>query len=78
MKRRLPALSPIIATSAGRCRPKRIVLMGDSAGGGLSLALAQALGPGRLAATPGHIVLLSPWLDLTIETIRATLGAGSP
>lgn len=46
--------------------PERIVIMGDSAGGGLSLALAQALGPARLPQ-PGHIVLLSPWLDLTMS-----------
>jgi epsilon-lactone hydrolase len=46
--------------------PERIVLMGDSAGGGLSLALAQALGPAGLPQ-PGHIVLLSPWLDLTMN-----------
>jgi acetyl esterase/lipase len=46
--------------------PERIVVMGDSAGGGLSLALAQALGPAGLPQ-PGHIVLLSPWLDLTMS-----------
>lgn len=45
---------------------ERIVVMGDSAGGGLSLALAQALPPARLPQ-PGQIVLLSPWLDLTMS-----------
>ena len=44
--------------------PRGAVLAGDSAGGGFALALAQ-----QLAARPGpqptHLVLLSPWLDLT-------------
>ena len=44
--------------------PRGVVLAGDSAGGGFALALAQ-----QLAARPGpqptHLVLLSPWLDLT-------------
>jgi epsilon-lactone hydrolase len=44
----------------------RIVIMGDSAGGGLSLALAQALAEAGLPQ-PGRIVLLSPWLDLTMS-----------
>lgn len=42
------------------------VLMGDSAGGGLVLALAQ-----RLAAEgrpqPREVVMISPWLDLTMS-----------
>jgi monoterpene epsilon-lactone hydrolase len=44
----------------------RIVIMGDSAGGGLALALAQAAQAAGLPQ-PGHIVLLSPWLDLTMS-----------
>ena len=36
------------------------------AGGGLTLALVQALRPARLPQ-PGEIVLLSPWLDLTMS-----------
>ena len=43
----------------------RVVLCGDSAGGGLALALAmhlRDLGPPR----PGRVVLFSPWLDLTL------------
>ncbi len=49
-----------------REEPSRgVVLVGDSAGGGLALGLAQDLladgGPG-----PARLVLLSPWLDLTL------------
>lgn len=41
-----------------------IVLVGDSAGGGLALALATALQE-RGEALPAALVLLSPWLDLS-------------
>ena len=45
--------------------PERIVVIGDSAGGGLSMAMLLAL---REAAVelPAAAVLLSPWLDLTM------------
>lgn len=44
--------------------PERITLMGDSAGGGLALALAQALRD-RGIPQPRRMVLFSPWVDLT-------------
>lgn len=44
-----------------------VTLVGDSAGGGLALAVALAVrdhgGP-----QPGHLLLVSPWVDLTIST----------
>jgi monoterpene epsilon-lactone hydrolase len=39
-----------------------LVLMGDSAGGGLALAAAQALRDRGLSA--GRLILISPWLDV--------------
>ena len=45
---------------------KNIVFMGDSAGGGLALALSQYLLEKGLQQ-PGKLVLLSPWLDITME-----------
>jgi epsilon-lactone hydrolase len=42
-----------------------LVLAGDSAGGGLALALAQELVAGAVRP-PDRLVLLSPWLDLTL------------
>jgi acetyl esterase/lipase len=42
---------------------KNLVLMGDSAGGGLALALAQRLRDEK-GPQPSHIVMLSPWLDV--------------
>lgn len=46
--------------------PSRLILMGDSAGGGFALALAQKL-KNDLVPLPGRIILLSPWLDITLE-----------
>jgi acetyl esterase/lipase len=43
-----------------------VVLCGDSAGGGLALALALACRTARVEQ-PRGLVLLSPWVDLTIS-----------
>lgn len=43
-----------------------IILMGDSAGGGFALALAQKMSLEKIAQ-PTQIILLSPWLDLTLQ-----------
>jgi len=45
--------------------PRKIAVGGDSAGGGLTLALLQAL-RARGAETPGAAFLYSPWTDLTL------------
>lgn len=42
-----------------------VVLMGDSAGGGLCLSLLQLLDNTSTAPIPKHTILFSPWLDLT-------------
>ena len=42
-----------------------IIMMGDSAGGGLALALAEKWRDAGLA-NPARLVLLSPWLDLSM------------
>ena len=46
--------------------PASIVLSGDSAGGGLALSLILALRDSG-AQVPAGCVLMSPWLDLTID-----------
>lgn len=46
--------------------PDRVVLCGDSAGG--NLALTQALHyRGQGLPQPGHLILFSPWVDLTMS-----------
>ncbi len=47
--------------------PRGVVLAGDSAGGGLALALVQQLAR-RPGPQPTHLVLVSPWVDLTSST----------
>ena len=42
------------------------ILMGDSAGGGFALALAQRMEIDNIAQ-PTKIILLSPWLDITLK-----------
>lgn len=43
-----------------------LILMGDSAGAGLSVAVSQYL---KSKFRIEHLVLLSPWLDLTLEDL---------
>ena len=47
--------------------PDGVTLVGDSAGGGYALALAQALRD-RGGAQPDRLVLIAPWVDLTSST----------
>lgn len=42
---------------------RRIIIMGDSAGGGFTLALAQEI-QGDSLEQPKHLVLISPWVDV--------------
>ncbi|MEW2414347.1 alpha/beta hydrolase fold domain-containing protein [Streptomyces sp. NPDC046866] len=54
------------------------VLIGDSAGAGLALAAAQRLRD-RTGAQPSRIVLISPWVDLTMShPDQAALEADDP
>src|SRR5438105_7830239 len=59
-------------------KPEHIVLAGDSAGGGLTLALLQSVRDQHLPM-PAGAVLLSPWTDLvgTVES-RTTREAADP
>lgn len=51
----------------------RFFFMGDSAGGGLALALAQKLAQENPAKLPSGLILLSPWLDLTMSNPAAKM-----
>ena len=46
--------------------PKKLVIAGDSAGGGLSLSTAMAIRDSGLPL-PAALVLLSPWVDLSLS-----------
>jgi acetyl esterase/lipase len=57
---------PLYTELAARAGSENITLMGDSSGGGISLALAQRLRE-EGHDQPGHVILLSPWLDVTLS-----------
>jgi epsilon-lactone hydrolase len=50
---------------------QNITIMGDSAGGGLSLSLAQLIRNENLQQ-PSNIILLSPWLDVSMSNPNIT------
>ena len=45
---------------------RRLILMGDSAGGGLALGLAEAL-TGAGETLPERLILFSPWVDVSMD-----------
>jgi epsilon-lactone hydrolase len=59
---------------AGTADPQRTVVMGDSAGGGLALALLLKLRDDGLER-PGAAVALSPWTDLALTGASLSLNA---
>ena len=56
--------------------PRRMTILGASAGGGLALALALRLRDARLAL-PAAIVALSPWTDLALTGASCRLNAAA-
>lgn len=59
-------LLPLYAEVAGVAGSLNVTVMGDSSGGGISLALAQRLRE-EGGEQPGNVILLSPWLDATLS-----------
>ncbi|WP_144665934.1 alpha/beta hydrolase [Bacillus altitudinis] len=62
----IESVLPVYQALLEKGTPEKIVIMGDSAGGGLSLAFAQYLAKKGLPQ-PGNLILLSPWLDVTLS-----------
>ncbi|MDD3716757.1 MAG: alpha/beta hydrolase [Candidatus Marinimicrobia bacterium] len=62
---------PLYEKIIRECGKENLTIMGDSAGGGMSLALAQQLRD-RALPQPAHIMLLSPWLDITMSNPKIT------
>jgi acetyl esterase/lipase len=65
-----PFLHAVWRELAAEAPPGGVALAGDSAGGGLALGLAQDLLAADGARSPDRLVLLSPWLDLTLGNPR--------
>ncbi|WP_029192847.1 alpha/beta hydrolase fold domain-containing protein [Paenibacillus harenae] len=57
---------PIYEKLLMKTSPQNIIFMGESAGGGFALALAQLLKEKDLPQ-PSRIILISPWLDITLS-----------
>jgi len=63
----VPAMAELIAEVVSRTSgPRRVTLIGDSAGGGLALAATQLLRD-TSRPLPHALVLIAPWLDLTMS-----------
>jgi len=54
----------------------KVILMGDSAGGGIALAVAQKMKKAK-RVQPGQIILISPWLDVTLQNKKVEAVDGS-
>jgi acetyl esterase/lipase len=62
----LDMIASLYKEMIARHRAVTPIVMGDSAGGGLALALAQRMKSEHIAQ-PSKIILLSPWLDVTMR-----------
>ncbi|MEU0493425.1 alpha/beta hydrolase [Nocardiopsis sp. NPDC006139] len=61
-----PFLTEVYRELSADVAPERTAFAGDSAGGGLALALAQTL-TGAGLPEPARLILISPWADLTMS-----------
>ena len=61
-----PAITAVHRALLDRFDPHAVFWAGDSAGGGLALAVTQTL-PTAGLAPPARLILLSPWLDITMS-----------
>ncbi len=61
-----PFLTEVYRDLLGEVEATAVTIAGDSAGGGLALGFAQTLAAEGLPQ-PRKLVLLSPWLDLTLS-----------
>ena len=65
VKDAFPLMMQLYRKLQERFPAKRIIVMGDSAGGGFSLALAQEILKSDSMDLPCRLVLISPWVDIT-------------
>lgn len=59
-------ITPLYEQVLEKVGTNKLILMGDSAGGGLSLALSQIEGK-KGKEEPRKTILISPWLDISME-----------
>jgi acetyl esterase/lipase len=66
----VPRMADFISQRIDEHGAKNVSVLGDSAGGGLALLATQEL-VRRDSMTPGHLVLLAPWLDVSMSDPRS-------
>lgn len=59
-------VEPLYEEIINKVNPENLILMGDSAGGGLTLALEESLS-NKSILMPSKTILISPWLDVRLE-----------
>lgn len=57
---------PLYQEIIQKVEKENLILMGDSAGGGMALALLEKVGEESLEQ-PSQTIVISPWLDVTME-----------
>jgi acetyl esterase/lipase len=62
----IPELAELISSRIRRHGAENVSVYGDSSGGGMALAVTQLL-VSRADPTPSRMVLISPWLDVTMS-----------
>ncbi len=62
-------LEPLYKEILQKVSPENLILMGDSAGGGMALALEEKLSEENISL-PNQLILISPWLDVTMSNSR--------
>jgi triacylglycerol lipase len=62
----IPDMADLISAQITRHGANNVSVYGDSAGGGMALSIAQLL-VNRGEPTPSGMVLISPWLDVTLS-----------
>jgi acetyl esterase/lipase len=65
----VPAMADLVERAIDEYGADQVTLMGDSAGGGMALAVAQELRD--RGKQPARIILISPWLDVTLSEPKA-------
>lgn len=59
-------MMPLYSEVIKKVGKENLIIMGDSAGGGLSLAMCQYAGEKNIEQ-PHKLILISPWLDISLE-----------
>lgn len=59
-------ITPLYQEVVKKVKPENLIVMGDSAGGGMALALVEKIGQENMKK-PGKTILISPWLDVTMK-----------